>query len=1425
MNQVRWLNGDPHERVSLDDSEVRILGKLEKEPGSVRTRREAIFESDNLRRQNDISRIERQRRAKEKEKVDMIKVACSEALDFLVEEVVTDICVSGSIEHADRIKTWMALNFDFIFDFILDALIKVTDLVVDDLIMATLISVSSEHFERVKIIEAIKLIAKVLKQNVIRKRLLKKWGSYISNELHFAKGVSKLDHAARLIKSASPLISRLKFPVSQLVGRGEIGLLEKYAPSVPKIHSSTAMNEVTSRRILQSKTAVASALGSALRESFLDHAAYTRTLHVAKTNDPSHVPNVESEREAAISTPCMSPLHAFVHNMAAPSIALRPSAEPESKKISKSGFEIRREKFMCLINNAIRAINSPRHMYPVFESVGKDLSTTAPASQLNRIANDWGVSTTHSTAIETNDILGDVYTDAFNAEFKIIQGDADVHSIRNTSDNVGHGSAKRFETTTQHHHVNRYSKLPPTMQGIATSASAKSWNSMMTSGIHKKEDLSCSQKSDVLLRLCVIMQMKEIDEALPNSPPNHIGDMPTRAASVKCKTATRIISEMDYKTTIHGEESFDPIEVTRTISNKASFKRGSRPSVLEQDNKIHPQIPETFSKDSTLIKLIMQNHKNCHPKGHAEAGDGAPIHSLLKLQRVALHILRQEQNGHALDDEETEELLTAIDVEDEVRDVLEISDNDSDSSGCSMKSNSSSVSNSSAVAVETADCGNTRPVHNSKRVRKPASKLKPEQAKVLCSGMILVLGVWHCMQESILVNLDGHHDEWSHFIPLWRATEGRVNFLLGGGSVKDALHELFSAVAGMVKFLANRFRLVQSLEHDVEIDYSDLDEFIDQEVERSTVFAKLRSLIEVTILTKLIYDSMRQGMLSLVWLLLEQLVELCAATGKFKYMRLITELRVLHATMPLADLLFLVDNTFTDMGSYFAPTDEFTEIIHWLYEKLAGRRRERGWVSAVTRLSTTLASQEPGRNLGTSSGAHLPPSGFRSVDIFIASRVQEYLENAIKKDGWLDKDGKFHSHDERYGFGGALPLHATDIQRVGRAVLEDDVSKIIFGGKSASSVRRSNPVRITLSAAAECKRSERREKQINATTSVDIEKTSYTKLEMSQDIDAYAAFIPRSDAVVAVLSGSDKQLFVPRSTASRPQLAAALSRWRALDRQHCAMAHKSSATESTDIDRRIIEQPSTLSRRAAARASLRSQGKLYGLTMARNTQVTISSSCETEVPPGQLLASWLEAHRNIPASSSRHGETGLKNAQEFVNASKASVGDEDCVAEIQSLKRSLKKLNDFAITKTYVGGRDQQMQAARTFRRVVEIEGLFEERQRRMKMEVPWSPWSDGTLEPPAVSMGNAVAWRPSNPMGDRPPLQVDSGSSRHGYESATPADIATPAPTRRPPVCSCCSQIRSLGHVRICSHTNKTCSRCRHQATPNSDPLNQNPE
>ena len=44
-------------------------------------------------------------------------------------------------------------------------------------------------------------------------------------------------------------------------------------------------------------------------------------------------------------------------------------------------------------------------------------------------------------------------------------------------------------------------------------------------------------------------------------------------------------------------------------------------------------------------------------------------------------------------------------------------------------------------------------------------------------------------------------------------------------------------------------------------------------------------MIESTLLTKCYHDSMRQGMLSHIFLLLEQLAGMCAATDKHKYQR------------------------------------------------------------------------------------------------------------------------------------------------------------------------------------------------------------------------------------------------------------------------------------------------------------------------------------------------------------------------------------------------------------------------------------------------------------------------------------------------------------------------------------------------------------
>ena len=65
--------------------------------------------------------------------------------------------------------------------------------------------------------------------------------------------------------------------------------------------------------------------------------------------------------------------------------------------------------------------------------------------------------------------------------------------------------------------------------------------------------------------------------------------------------------------------------------------------------------------------------------------------------------------------------------------------------------------------------------------------------------------------------------------------------------------------------------------------------------------------------------------------------------------------------MPEADLAFVFDCCFHDLGSYYAPADEVTEVVYWLYELIVGRHfSDRAWIRGVERASCTLPVDEPG---------------------------------------------------------------------------------------------------------------------------------------------------------------------------------------------------------------------------------------------------------------------------------------------------------------------------------------------------------------------------------------------------------------------------------------------------------------------------------
>ena len=125
------------------------------------------------------------------------------------------------------------------------------------------------------------------------------------------------------------------------------------------------------------------------------------------------------------------------------------------------------------------------------------------------------------------------------------------------------------------------------------------------------------------------------------------------------------------------------------------------------------------------------------------------------------------------------------------------------------------------------------------------------------------------------------------------------------------------------------------------------------------------------------------------------------------------------------------------------------------------------------------------------------------------------------------------------------------------------------------------------------------------------------------------------------------------------------------------------------------------------------------------------------------------------------------------------------------------------------------MAGARTFRRAAEIEMRIIERESNIASVPTDSVWHNADLEPPRASIGNAVNWRPSAALADAEAAAAQKATQARNRRqpSANAAEMAENDEVARPivhriQVCSCCSQIRVLGHVRVCAHTNKSCSR-----------------
>lgn len=805
--------------------------------------------------------------------------------------------------------------------------------------------------------------------------------------------------------------------------------------------------------------------------------------------------------------------------------------------------------------------------------------------------------------------------------------------------------------------------------------------------------------------------------------------------------------------------------------------------------------------------MVEQNSESFGDGAHFEIGDGAPIHALFGLKRAALKHLR----GGA-DSEDA--MLDAQDDdggdrgEAEPREEYDSEEDDSVSPDSSEDGSASEESTSSKTAGDAENEG-AAPIP-----RRPIKKLTQQQASVLTKDIILVPGIWHCMQEFIILNLECNRGTWMYFARDWRKTEGRLKFLLGCGNVNEALHELFSSACGILKWWIQRYRKTQPENPS----YVGFDEFMDEEAASYPVMAKLRDVIEHTLLTKCLHDSMRQGMLKNVRLLLQHLIELCAAAGKHKYSRLLTDFMVQIATMPEKELAHLHAALFAELGGFFAPNDEFTEILHCMFWRMIGRlRSDRAWAKSILQASCSLPYEEPGRNLGASSGVGRAPSGHRMCDLFISSATRKRLNDTFSEEaatsGEFILDEVRHKLNEAVGFDGPLPAGAIDIQRTGRAIHKKDVSHHVFG-PGASAVSRPNLPKVDLTPAQAQKARARRQAQIEATTAAAIEAVSYTRKEMGKDLNAYCNQ-PVEDippGILASLSGprGEQALYRDKTGQSRREKAAALSRWRNGAAQVCANAHKNEIPPATDLQQLIEAETPTIERRREARRQLLAEGQLGGLGMVM-TDTPAEEDADTSNPT-ERGSKWLADNRNIEQVGSGEGQSAVDSLQKFVN--QASHGNQNrSVFSEQSrqsnghrgIQKSVRKLKLNERQGSSVG-RDVQMEAARSWRRTAEIDGILDERQAAKAMDKTGSYWLNPAHEPPAASIGNARLWKP--PAQPAPP----EAPTRAIAPRLSSSRRTSQAGGRRQSLCSCCGQPRTLGHVSTCDHRNETCSRCRHR-------------
>ena len=177
--------------------------------------------------------------------------------------------------------------------------------------------------------------------------------------------------------------------------------------------------------------------------------------------------------------------------------------------------------------------------------------------------------------------------------------------------------------------------------------------------------------------------------------------------------------------------------------------------------------------------------------------------------------------------------------------------------------------------------------------------LSPELYSAVLS-VINVPGVFHGYLDIIKRSFEIIHSELAATAPLWRDSLPKVMFFLSCGDVARCYLEAMGYVVAAARFLLDQFRLSQNFQRDKARTMDQFEEWVGAWGAGTKIILRLQLSIDLLVMVKSLRDAMRAGLLEPALLVLEQLLEISAATGGDQYRQILADFKVMLRSCPPA---------------------------------------------------------------------------------------------------------------------------------------------------------------------------------------------------------------------------------------------------------------------------------------------------------------------------------------------------------------------------------------------------------------------------------------------------------------------------------------------------------------------------------------------